>query len=135
MRKWMNQIRERSDMLSIQKKLVISYVFIILLPIVILSVYVFNDFYERTLRDIKQSNAYLLEVEKNNVMNNMELMERSAQLIDPDTNDEISDYLNSDEEVRVEDLLIFHNNVYTYLLKLQFNNPNIGNIRIFAKNE
>ncbi len=133
--KWLNQIRERSDMLSIQKKLVISYVFIILLPIVILSIYVFSAFYERTLRDITQSNAYLLEVEKNNVTNNMELMERSAQLIDPDTNDEISDYLNSDEEVKVEDLLVFHDNVYTYLLKLQFNNPNIGNIRIFAKNE
>jgi two-component system sensor histidine kinase YesM len=134
-RNWISRIIERSDMLSIQKKLVISYVFIILLPIIGLSIYVFNEFYEQTLKEIKQNNAYLLEIEKNNVENNMELMERSAQLIDPDSNDEISDYLNGDEDVKTEDLITFHNNVYTYLLKLQFNNPSIGNIRIFAENE
>jgi two-component system sensor histidine kinase YesM len=117
---------------SLQTKLIFSYVLIILVPMILISMYMFNDFYQNTIKDVIKTNQYMLEVENNNINNNMEIMERTAQLSVSDT--DVNNYLLSSSELDVDALLDFYRNGYTNLIRLQFNNPNISNIRLYSSN-
>jgi two-component system sensor histidine kinase YesM len=37
---------------NLQTKLFVSYILIILIPIIVFSIYIFNDFYKTTIKDI-----------------------------------------------------------------------------------
>jgi two-component system sensor histidine kinase YesM len=118
---------------NLQTKLFASYILIILIPIIVFSIYIFNDFYKTTIKDIIKANEYMLEMENNNIQNNIELMERTGQLAVSDRN--VTEYLFASQEPDTESLINFSTNVVPNLLRLQFNNPNIAHLRLYTNNK
>jgi two-component system sensor histidine kinase YesM len=104
-----------------------------LIPIIVFSIYIFNDFYKTTIKDIIKANEYMLEMENNNIQNNIELMERTGQLAVSDRN--VTEYLFASQEPDTESLINFSTNVVPNLLRLQFNNPNIAHLRLYTNNK
>ncbi|WP_227793361.1 sensor histidine kinase [Paenibacillus guangzhouensis] len=131
-RRWAANRMESIGGLSIQMKLIISFIVIILIPIVCLSWYLFHDIYLNRIQDMTKKNQYILDIEKTTIMNNMNLMERTAQL--SLSNNEINDYLQSTEELDVKSLLDFKNKTFSTFQYFLFNNPSIANIRLFTDN-
>ncbi|QAV18971.1 HAMP domain-containing protein [Paenibacillus chitinolyticus] len=129
---WKARTIQAAGAVPLQTRLIVSYIFIMLIPVVLLSMYLFNSFYESTIREIVKSNESMLEVEKTNIYNHMETMERTAQLIVSDT--AVAEYLQSNRNLEVNELLEYRRNAYDNLLRLQFNNPNLAHIRLFTSN-
>lgn len=130
---WRRKAAPFIDGLTIQGKLIVSYVFIILIPVVFFSWYLFNEMYENTIAESGRKNEYMLEIEKNNILNNLELMERTAQIAYSDK--EVQDYLQADEEQDPVSLMNFSQETMVRLQNnLLFSNPNIANIRMFTAN-
>jgi len=129
--RWARLVRHIDNM-KLQTKLVGAYIFIILVPIIIFSIYLFNDFYQNTVKEMMRSNQYITDMEYNNIMNNIDLMERSAQLMLSDG--AVKDYMTLSQELDTLSLLEFSNNVVPNLQRIQFNNPNIAHIRMYSNN-
>ncbi|MFB9329895.1 sensor histidine kinase [Paenibacillus aurantiacus] len=119
--------------MSIQLKLILSFICIILIPIMLVSWYLFNDVYRKAIEDLKRTSQFMLEVEKSSVAGNMALMERTAQLaITP--NSEIEAYLGSTEEPETGELFDFKMEAFATFQQFLFNNPSIANIRLYTEN-
>lgn len=118
--------------MPIQLKLILSFICIILIPITLVSWYLFNGVYLNTIKDLTKKNQYILEIEKTNVANNMQVMERTAQLAI--SNSEINEYLQSREELDTADLIDFKMKTFSSFQYYLFNNPNIANIRLYTEN-
>jgi two-component system sensor histidine kinase YesM len=132
LRKWRMRLTQVTNRISIQVKLIGAYIFIILIPIILFSWYLFNGFYQNTIQETLKKNQYALESEKANILNNMETMGRTAQLSIADR--EVINYLNSARELEVPELVDFNMNTFSNLQRLMFNNPNITNVRLFTDN-
>lgn len=118
--------------MSIQLKLIISFICIILIPIILVSWYLFHNVYLNTIKDLTKKNQYILDIEKMNVANNMAVMERSAQLAD--SNKYIRDYLESGREKDTAELVEFNTQTFYTFQSFLFNNPSIANIRLYTEN-
>ncbi|MBC8079147.1 MAG: histidine kinase [Gorillibacterium sp.] len=114
-------------------KLICSYVFIILIPIIFFSGYLFNEMYENTITETTRKNEYMLEIEKTNIVNSIEIIERTAQVVVSDKG-AVKEYLESDEDVGASFLIEFKNKTFNFLESLLYSNPNIENIRIYTNN-
>ncbi|AEI44217.1 cache domain-containing sensor histidine kinase [Paenibacillus mucilaginosus] len=126
------RIAYKAGGISLQTRLIASYIVIILIPILLLSVYTFNVFYENKIRDIVKTNESILEIEAVNIRSQMETMERTAELVDSDK--KVKEFLQSPRELEVSELIDYRTGAYDNLLRLQFNNPNIAHIRLFSGN-
>lgn len=129
---WGTRVSDYIGSMSIRVKLIISFFLIILIPIILLSWYLFHDVYLNTIKDLTKKNQYILDIEKSNILNNMDIMERTAQL--SLSNSEINDYLQSTEELDVKSLIDLRMKTFSTFQYFLFNNPNIANIRIFTDN-
>lgn len=118
--------------MSIQFKLIVSFICIILIPIMLVSWYLFHNVYLNTIEEMTKKNQYILDIEKMNVANNMAVMERSAQLTD--SNKDIKDYLNSGQEKDTSELVEFNMQTFYTFQSFLFNNPSIANIRLYTEN-
>ncbi|MFC4099851.1 sensor histidine kinase [Paenibacillus xanthanilyticus] len=118
--------------MSIQLKLILSFICIILIPIILVSWYLFNDAYRKTIEDLKRTNQFMLEVEKSSVAGNVALMERTAQLAI--TNSTIKEYLGAAEELETGDLFEFKMEAFANFQQFLFNNPSIAAIRLYTEN-
>jgi two-component system sensor histidine kinase YesM len=78
-------------------------------------------------------NSNLLEMEKLHILNQIESMERSAQLAVSDT--DVENYLTSETEPQLGELVDFNMNAFVNLTRIQFNNPNIEHLRLFSASE
>ncbi len=119
------------EQLTLQKRLVITYVLIILLPSIMISLYIFNEFYGNYIKDIEKKNESALEIEQVHIKNNIETMKRAAQLA---ATFEVKDYLTRKTEPSTSELIEFNENTMKMILRLQYNNPNIEHIRIHTDN-
>jgi two-component system sensor histidine kinase YesM len=126
------RITQMTNRISIQTKLIGAYIIIILIPIILISWYLFNEFYQNTIQDTVNNNQYALESEKANILNNIEAMGRAAQFSITDR--EVIQYLHSAHELEVSELVDFNMNTFSNLQRLLFNNPNIANVRLFTDN-
>ncbi|RJX41553.1 sensor histidine kinase [Paenibacillus pinisoli] len=127
-----NRLAQYIGNMRLQTKMVVSYILVILIPILIFSSYMSNNSYNNTIHDTIQSNQYLLDVEYNKITNNIDLMERTAQLMLLDN--KVLDYLVLKQEMDTLSLMDFSRNVLPDLVRLQFNNPNIAHIRMYFNN-
>lgn len=118
--------------MSIQVKLIISFICIILIPITLVSWYLFNGIYLSAIEDITKKNQYILDIERMNVSNNVAVMERTAQLAI--SSNEVNEYLQSKEELDTAALIDFKMQPYTSFQYYLFNNPSISSIRLFTDN-
>lgn len=132
LRRIMEKMIRWFDDLSIQIKLIGAYIVIILVPVIIISNYLFTNFYENTIQDIIKDNQSIMESEKHEINNKIETMERSAQLVVSD--EQLLDYASADSEPTVLEVMSFESSSFKYIQRLLFNNPDIANIYFFVPN-
>ncbi|MDX8367283.1 histidine kinase [Cytobacillus sp. IB215665] len=118
--------------LSLQTKLIILYIVIIMVPVIAFTLYYTEQISNSAIRDATKKQEYLLELEKINIMNHIETMRRTAQIVISDR--DFLDFIKKNHDSNTTDLLYFKSNVYSNIIKLQFNNPNINDIRIYTAN-
>jgi two-component system sensor histidine kinase YesM len=116
---------------SLQSRLIAAYVFIIIGPCLLVSVYFYESINNTYFRDTVEKNEYLLEMEKLHIHNQIEAMERAAQIAYADA--DVKDFLANETEPMVEDLVDFNTNAYVNMTRIQFNNPNIEHLRLYSK--
>lgn len=128
-----HKIIEWYDNISLQNKLVTSYVCVILIPIIIFSLFYFKKFKDNTIDDLIKSNEYLLEMEKVGILKNIKTMENVAQMVISDK--KFIDFIKNRNESTINELLDFNFNGVMNIVKLQNSNPNIEHIRLFTNNK
>jgi two-component system sensor histidine kinase YesM len=122
------------EQLTLQKRLVISYVLIILLPSILISLYIFNEFYGNYIKEIEKKNENAIEIEQVHIKNNIETMKRVSQLTEFDQ--EVLDFLSSPVEPSTAYLIDFSDKTMKKMvLRLQYNNPSIEHIRVYTSNK
>ncbi|WP_311082889.1 hypothetical protein [Paenibacillus polymyxa] len=129
---WMKGTADRLDGCSLQVKLIVAYIGVILIPVVLFSLYTFHQLYENTMKDITVQNQYVLDTELAHIHSNMEIMERTAQLAISDRN--VLRYLTEEREISSDELVQFNLNVFPNLQHLLYSNPNVENIRLYTNN-
>lgn len=133
---WKNTVRrliERQEQWSLQKRLILSYVLILLIPSVLISLLLFQQFAGSAVKDMERKNENTLEIERLNIDNNIETIRRAADLSLADQ--EVRDYISRATDPDTAELIDFSTTVVSALSRLQFNNPNIAHIRIFFDNK
>lgn len=118
--------------LSLQKKLVGLYIFIILIPIMAFTLFYTRQVFDSVIKDIKNKNEYLLEIEKIHIMNNIESMRRTAQMVVADR--EFINFVKTRNETNISELIDFKMNELSDVTKLQVNNPTIEHIHLYTSN-
>ncbi|ALA42013.1 histidine kinase [Paenibacillus peoriae] len=129
---WMKGTADRLGGCSLQVKLIVAYIGVILIPVVLFSLYTFHQLYENTMQDITVQNQYVLDTELAHIHSNMEIMERTAQLAISDRN--VLRYLTEEREISSDELVQFNLNVFPNLQHLLYSNPNVENIRLYTSN-
>lgn len=129
---WMTGTTDRLGGCSLQVKLIVAYIGVILIPVVLFSLYTFHQLYENTMKDITVQNQYVLDTELAHIHSNMEIMERTAQLAISDRN--VLHYLTEEREISSDELVQFNLNVFPNLQHLLYSNPNVENIRLYTNN-
>lgn len=118
--------------LSIQIKLIGAYIVIILVPVIIISNYLFTGFYQNTIKDIIKENRYQTDNEKQEIMSKIGVMEQSAILLASDR--QLMEYVRIESEPKVSELMQFQKFSFNSLLNILYINPEIESIRFYVKN-
>jgi len=126
------RIRFRLEQLTLQKRLVIAYILIMLLPSLLISMYIFKGQTGNAVEELRKSHEYTLEIEQINLKNNMETMKRAAEraLVDR----RIIEYLMEPNSMSVLDLIDLDRIYLQNIVWIQYNNPSIERIQLFAAN-
>jgi two-component system sensor histidine kinase YesM len=111
--------------------LIAAYVFIILGPCLLVSVYFYESINNTYLRNAIEKNDYLLQMEKLHIYNQIEAMERAAQMAYSDA--DVEEFLANETEPQLVDLINFNTNAYVNMTRIQFNNPNILHLRLYSR--
>ncbi|SDX44067.1 sensor histidine kinase [Paenibacillus sp. PDC88] len=117
---------------SLQSRLIAAYIAIILVPSLLVSIVSFRAINETYMKDAVDKSAYILDMEKLHIMNQIESMERSAQLAVSDK--EVLNYLTRKTEPPLGELVDFNMSAFVNLTRIQFNNPNIEHLHLFTDN-
>jgi len=130
-RKW-ERITFRLEQLTLQKRLLVAYILIMLLPSLLISMYIFKGQTGNAVEELKKNHEYSLEIEQINLKNNMETMKRAAErtLVDR----ELKDYLLDPNLLSAWELLLLNRQSLQNIVGIQYNNPSIERIRIYASN-
>ncbi|OAB36729.1 histidine kinase [Paenibacillus macquariensis subsp. defensor] len=128
--KFLQSLRYWWDRRSLQSRLMSAYILIILVPSLFVSTRSFNSINETYIKDTISKNINLLEMEKLQILNQIESMERSAQIVDSDK--DVRNYLTSQTELDLSELVDFNMNAFVNLTRIQFTNPNIEHLRLFS---
>ncbi|UQZ34541.1 sensor histidine kinase [Paenibacillus sp. PK3_47] len=118
---------------SLQSRLVAAYIFIILGPSLLVSVYSFRTINNTYVRDAVDKNDYLLQMEKLHIVNQIEVMERAAQIADSDK--DVKSYLSNGSAMTLGELVDFNTSTFINLSRIQLNNPGIEHLRLYSNNE
>lgn len=118
--------------IKLNKKFLLSYITIIVVPIIIYSIKSFNIIETRNIEEIIRKNKYELELEYEHVSRNVDTMGNIAQMII--SNKEVIDYVSNSQDYSVNQLISFNQNTYKEIMRVQNNNPTIKAINIFTDN-
>lgn len=118
--------------LSIQIKLIGAYIVIILVPVIVISNYLFTGFYHNTIKDIIKENRYQIDNEKQEIMSKIGVMEQSAILLASDR--QLMEYVRIESEPKVSELMQFQKFSFNSLLNILYINPEIESIHFYVKN-
>lgn len=113
-------------------KLILSFVLIIFIPTLFFSWYIFNGISDNAIQELVKKNENILDIEKINIQNNIEVMEWTGQIAL--SNQDMNDYLQLREEMDTAWLLEFKTKTFSSFQHFLFNNPRIANIRLFTDN-
>lgn len=131
-KRWLSGIRAFTFKLSLQVKLILSFVFVIFIPVVLFSRYTLNEESAKALKELTKNNENALEIEKTNIKNNVELMGWTSQLAL--SNREMNNFLQIQQRQDAARVLHIKNEVVNSFQYFLFNNPRIANVRLFTNN-
>ncbi|QHW32496.1 sensor histidine kinase [Paenibacillus rhizovicinus] len=126
------KLSSRLERMSIQNRLIAAYLVVMLIPMMIISVYVFNEFYVGNINGLARAREAEMQLEQLSIRNNMESLERMAQLTLSDQS--IIAYLAREDEPKTEELIAFNKTTIANLSRLQYNNPTIHSLRVYFDN-
>ena len=118
--------------LSLQQQLVLTYILILLIPVIIFTYSLFKEMYENSIEQIVKDNEHLLEIEKNNIVHQIETMRRTAEMVA--SNKKFIDFTKRGDEPSIEELMNYNLETVPELVKIQFSNPSIEHIRFYMNN-
>ncbi|WP_150272233.1 cache domain-containing sensor histidine kinase [Paenibacillus tepidiphilus] len=118
--------------LSLQSRLVAAYIFIILGPSLLVSTYSYQTINKTYVSDAIDKNNYLLQMEKLHVTNQIETMERAAQMVISDK--DVRSYLMNDASAPLSELIEFNTITIRNLSRIMDNNPSIEHLRLYSDN-
>lgn len=130
--RWLLEIRAFTFKLSLQVKLILSFVFVILIPVVLFSWYMLNEESAKAMKELTKNSENALAVEKTNIENNMELMGWTGQLAL--SNREMNKFLQIEQTQSTAHVIHIKNDVVNSFQYFLFNNPRIANVRLFTDN-
>ncbi|GAK42902.1 histidine kinase [Paenibacillus urinalis] len=125
-------IRTFSFKFSLQVKLILSFVIVIFIPVILFSWYTLNEESASALEELAENSKNVLEVEKINIENNIELMGWTGQLAL--SNREMNNYLQIEQFQDAAQVFRIKNDVVNSFQYYLFNNPRIANVRLFTDN-
>uniref|UniRef100_UPI0022E9B54D sensor histidine kinase n=1 Tax=Paenibacillus aestuarii TaxID=516965 RepID=UPI0022E9B54D len=131
-RRWLLGIRAYTFKLSLQVKLILSFVIVIFIPVVLFSWYTLNEESAKAMKELTKNSENALAVEKTNIENNMELMGWTGQLAL--SNREMNNFLQIQQRQDTARVLHIKNDVVNSFQYFLFNNPRIANVRLFTDN-
>ncbi|PAD78168.1 sensor histidine kinase [Paenibacillus campinasensis] len=117
---------------SMQSRLVATYIVILLIPSIIVSNYFFTQIQDTYISDALNQNSFLLEMEKINMLSQIEAMEVAALLAVSDS--AIKEYLKTDDELEPAGLIDLARGPIKDIERIQTNNPNILHLRLHTNN-
>jgi two-component system sensor histidine kinase YesM len=115
---------------TLQQRLVLAYIVILLLPSVWISTVLFREFSVSAIRNLEKTNENALEIEQIHIHNNIETMKRAAQLAITDR--DVLDYVSRTTEPSTQELIALNDGALQTILRSQYNNPSIEHIRIYT---
>lgn len=119
--------------LSLQTKLIVLYIVIIIAPAIIFLLYFSNNIYKTMLDNVIKRNLYMIETDQIEINNNIEIMRSVSQYIVSDK--ELLSYLETTAPLDTDELIDFNSSTLNMLTRVKFNNPTIENLRVFSNNE
>jgi two-component system sensor histidine kinase YesM len=117
---------------SLMKKLIATYIFIIGIPILIFSIYIFSSLSDNAKHDAISRGNYDLSTEYDSVEKNVYIMRNIINSIQSDSG--VIGYLQGDKNQESKELIDFRETTYKQLINLQNSNPTIKQINIFTRN-
>lgn len=118
---------------SLQSRLLAAYIFIILGPSVLVSYYSFGLINNMYIRDAREKNESLLDMEELHIHTQIESMVRAVQVAYDDI--DVQEYLSNTIEPDAEELVNFSNNSFKSLTRIQYYNPNVEHLRLFSSSK
>ena len=118
--------------LSLTKKLILANVLILLLPIVVIGFFAFQNIRSNIQRDEINNSMLILQQLKNNINKNIETCEIAAQSII--NNRDILDFANHYGTMGMDEVVDFKFNKLTNIESVMHANPSIHVIRFFLEN-
>ncbi|MDF2670276.1 MAG: two-component sensor histidine kinase [Paenibacillus sp.] len=130
--RWLSGISAYTFKLSLQVKLILSFVFVIFIPVVLFSWYMLNEESAKAMKELTKNNENVLAVEKTNIANSVELMEWTGHLAL--SNREMNDFLQIQQRQDTARVLHIKNEVVRNFQYFLYNNPRITKVRLFTDN-
>lgn len=115
---------------SLQSRLIAAYIFIILGPSLMVSFYSYQAINNMYVRDAKEKNESLLDMEELHIHTQIESMVRAVQVAYDDL--DVREYLANTIEPDAAYLVDFSNNSFKNLTRIQYYNPNVEHLRLFS---
>ncbi|NBC72979.1 sensor histidine kinase [Paenibacillus sacheonensis] len=131
--RWFLRIRAFTYKLSLQVKLILSFMIVIFIPVILFSWYALNEESAKAMKELTKNNENVLAVEKANIDNSMELMGWTGQLALSNRN--MNNYLQVDTIQDAAHVLHIKSDVVNSFQYFLFNNPRIENVRLFTDNQ
>ncbi|WP_297417658.1 sensor histidine kinase [Clostridium sp.] len=117
---------------SLIKKLITTYIFIIGIPILLFSIYIFHSLSNNAKHNAISRANYDLSTEYDSVEKNVYIMRNIINSIESDN--KVMGYLQGNNNQEAKELIDFRETTYKQLINLQNNNPTIKQINIFTSN-
>lgn len=117
---------------SMQSRLVMAYILIILIPSIIVSNYLLNQIHQNYIEEALKKNQFTVELEKIQIQKQIESMELAAQI--SISYQALKDYLMLDQEPGTSELINWDLGTFQDFSLIQFNTPQIVHWRIFSDN-
>ncbi|HEY5588526.1 MAG TPA: histidine kinase [Candidatus Paceibacterota bacterium] len=114
---------------NISKKLIIANIIVIAIPLIIISIFGFNNLSNKIEIAKLQENEYLLDEEKLNIERNIESMGITAQLVI--SNKKLITFIDTDKEMPNEEYIKYSLDTFNDIQNIQSNNPLINRIKFY----
>ncbi|OPJ65016.1 sensor histidine kinase [Clostridium oryzae] len=118
--------------MSLNRKLIFSYILIIMIPVLGVSFFVFNSLRHKYIEDAIKKNDYILGLEETKVVNNVNTMQTMVQKIL--ASKQLVDYIQRKGRTPSQELIDININVVQDIENLQYSNPIIEDIKIYTSN-